>query len=788
MTKAEEKGRYFKGLLLFAGILISLTTCAQVKPVVIGQARQIMGLMEALRKDFPIEKLYLHLDKHNYLAGDTLWFKAYLLEGPYLMPSAQSGMFYAELVNDGNVVLKRMKFPVKYGLSWGNISLDDKDFPTGNYLLRAYTNWMLNFGEAAVYTTNIYINNPAVPVVEGISAKRPVPELWPDVQNTEATLTIKNDEEKSVIELSIWAGESVKNNEVYYLVGQSRGVVCYAVPIDLTKGKLTNVIEKDIFPTGIARFTLMNKNLQPLSERLIYIDHRDQLNINIRPLNAAYKSRDSITLQIQVTDKNNTPIQGSFSLAVTDDTQVSAGNLKNGDFTTYMLLASELKAKVNNGDDYSKGTASVRQALDSLIRQQGWIGYNWKDVSNIKKTEYVAEPAFVITGKVTSVFKGVAGAKVNLFSKKPFMLKDTLANQDGRFIFKDLPISDTTVYKLQATNKNGKGTFINLEVDEWKPPVFKAFYQQDRAADVNSDSSLVKTVRNSVVLKEKKDKLLGNTLKEVNIEAKKIVRNSHNLNDGGGADQVFTERDIQKEGKKSLLDLMMQKIKGLRIGGYLFPPSKVRKFGFMINGQLVKIIIDGVDVDAGYHYYQIMDPNDGATEGMQERYLFLRDNLDDFTAEDILGVEVMQNASFNIKYNTKFLSQAESTFSRGGGLSGVGGVSGIDYAYIEITTRNGKGPFIKKTPGAYLYKPLAFSLPRKFYRPTYTAKEMNKTIFDIRSTVHWEPNIVTDEKGQATISFYAADQPGSYTIRVEGSDMNGKMGSMIKAAFIKIMP
>ena len=278
----------------------------------------------------------------------------------------------------------------------------------------------------------------------------------------------------------------------------------------------------------------------------------------------------------------------------------------------------------------------------------------------------------------------------------------------------------------------------------------------------------------------------GRLLEEVNIEAKKIVKGSHNLNGAGEADQVLTEKDLLKEGKKSLYDLLIERVPGLATGSYVFPPSKVRKFGLMLKNQLVKVIMDGIDLDQSYEYWQLMGAADDSSEGLQERYLHIKTNLEHFTAEDVKGIEVMYNASYNTKYNSKFLSQAESSFSGKGGLTGVGGTSGIDYSYIEITTRNGRGPFMKQTPGTYLYKPLAFSLPRKFYSPKYLNKDI--TGVDIRSTVHWESNIITDEKGEATISFYSADQPTSYTIVIEGTDMNGRMGSVTKSAYLKIEP
>ncbi|MBB5438330.1 hypothetical protein HDC92_002005 [Pedobacter sp. AK017] len=787
MKQGKNAVRFFNLLVLFIILFSNNAVKAQKQPVYsISQAKQFKTLMDTVRKDMPVEKLYLHLDKFNYLAGDTLWLKAYLLEGPFLMPSSKSGLFYVELVNAENKVLKRMKFPAKYGMGWGNISLDERDLPTGNYLLRAYTNWMLNFGEAAAYTANIYISNATLPSNAAVLKKAVKNLNTPLIPNTGTTLGINSSPEKADMELTITAEGEAKNLSGYYLVGQSRGVVCYAIPVNLKDGKIVNAVPKSLFPTGIARFTLIDKNLKALNERMIYIDQHDQLTVNVSTVQAVYKSRDSIALRIKVTDKNNEPVQGSFSLSVTDDSQVAQGPTKNGDLNTYMLLSSELRNQPKSADAYSNGTVAAQQALDSLALTAGWLGYNWNELSNYKIPKYSAEPEFMITGKVSSTFSGLAGAKVSLFVKKPLLFMDTVAGPDGRFIFKNLPIADTAVYKIQATNKKGKNFFVNLEVDEWKPPVFSPLLVNYSTEAQVKDPALEQKVEKALALKQQQDKSTGKLLNEVNIEAKKIVKGSHNLNGSGEADQVLTESDLLKEGKRPLYELLMARIPGLVMGSYLYPPSKIRKFGLKLKNQLVKIIIDGIDLDQSYEYWQLMADADDSAEGLQERYTHIKTNLDNFTAEDVKGIEVMYNASYNVKYNNKFLSTAETSFSGKGGLTGVGGASGIDYTYIEITTRNGRGPFMKQTPGTYLYKPLAFSLPKKFYSPKYLNKD--SSVPDIRSTIYWEPNIITDEKGEATVSFYAAGQPSSYTIAVEGSDMNGQLGSARMPALIKIAP
>ena len=52
------------------------------------------------------EKIHLHLDKPYYAAGDIIWLKAYVVNYVNNKPSSTSGILYADLINEKNVVTK----------------------------------------------------------------------------------------------------------------------------------------------------------------------------------------------------------------------------------------------------------------------------------------------------------------------------------------------------------------------------------------------------------------------------------------------------------------------------------------------------------------------------------------------------------------------------------------------------------------------------------------------------------------------------------------------------------
>ena len=84
----------------------------------------------------PVEKVYLHLDKDNYIAGETVWFKSYLYSDFY--PDTISTTLYVELLNGSSVPISVKILPVVYGNTKGQFELPDT-LATGYYFIRAYS-------------------------------------------------------------------------------------------------------------------------------------------------------------------------------------------------------------------------------------------------------------------------------------------------------------------------------------------------------------------------------------------------------------------------------------------------------------------------------------------------------------------------------------------------------------------------------------------------------------------------------------------------------------------------
>lgn len=105
-----------------------------------------------------IEKVYLHVDRENYLAGDDIWFKAYLIDALDHLLTDHSNNLHVELISPSSKIISSRIIRLEGGLGNGDFKLP-ADIKSGRYRLRAYTNYMRNFSDQLFFSKEITIIN-----------------------------------------------------------------------------------------------------------------------------------------------------------------------------------------------------------------------------------------------------------------------------------------------------------------------------------------------------------------------------------------------------------------------------------------------------------------------------------------------------------------------------------------------------------------------------------------------------------------------------------------------------
>jgi hypothetical protein len=104
------------------------------------------------------ERAFLHTDREIYIAGETVFFKLYIINETTHKLSDISRIAYLILRNRTSTPIARIRLKLDHGTTFGSIFLSDT-LSSGPYQLSVFTNWMRNSGEESFFTKEIFIAN-----------------------------------------------------------------------------------------------------------------------------------------------------------------------------------------------------------------------------------------------------------------------------------------------------------------------------------------------------------------------------------------------------------------------------------------------------------------------------------------------------------------------------------------------------------------------------------------------------------------------------------------------------
>ncbi len=312
-------------------------------------------------------------------------------------------------------------------------------------------------------------------------------------------------------------------NQALTVECNAKGIPYLETTQTLTETSLSFELPKDKTTEGISQITLYDSYNRPQSERLVYIDKEPDLEIQLLTDKVNYQPNEKVTINVSSKSKTGVAKSASFSLSVTDmNGQVEDKDLGTN-ISSYFLMESDIRGKVNNPAYYFDSNNPKRlEHLDNLLLTQGWRNFVWKTMPKVdNRINYKVEKGIIISGKVKQLFSDKPLVNHNLtlalFNEKNQNVFSTVTDSIGSFQFENLIFSEMTYMYLNTTSKIGKlrGEIV-LDTIERSPISVKL--ERERIIFSETTKSIVENVF-------KKYTALGvnseNMLKDVEVTAKK---------------------------------------------------------------------------------------------------------------------------------------------------------------------------------------------------------------------------------------------------------------------------
>lgn len=791
-----------------------LVTVPAVFILQVGLSQQPDSMMAVYAEEFPTEKIHIHFDKSIYNKEETIWYKIYILSGSEL--TSLSKNIYVEWYDTSGYMIKQTVAPLYQSTAKGSFDLPPNY--TGHFIhIKAYTRWMLNDDAAFSYERDVIINTPIIPsnkkpvvfktkvetfpeggfLVNGLTTRvafkatnqfgipvrikgllvneknkvldtlkvkhdgmgifslTPKQEeayllKWTDENGKPGTtplvihksegagLTIKTTNEKALVQVERTknAGDDFKKMKLLVHMNQN---LFYTVSINASEKTLLNAeIPIDELPTGILQFSLFTSDWVPVAERIIFVNNRlHEFNAKVTPQLVNLEKRGKNVFDISVSDTAFT----NMSVSVTDATIVTPdANTIYSD----LVLSDAIKGKIYNPGYYLTSDAdSITANLDLVMLTNGWRRFDWDKI----KAGMVPERKYPKETDMLSIKGKVFGMK-SISTNMPLVLNLIIAGKDSSKNFAFIPVEKDGSFEQNGIffydtarifySFNGNAKLTDITQVQFENGLLKqtrkTIQYPETYRPVTRSDSLAKIKMNYFLDQQEqlKRRMATATLQEVIVKSR--VKSKAQLTEEKYATGLFSGGD-----------------------GYSFDllddPAAMSSLDILtfLQGKVAGLSISGSGAQA------TMSWRGSTPDVFLNEMRSSLDMVQSVSVKDIALVKVFRPPFFG---------------SMGGGSGGA----------IAIYTKKG-GDGNKASPNSKGLENTilgGYSKFKEFYQPQYDKPDETFET-DIRSTLYWNPYIITNKKNpRVRIQFYNNDISKKLQIVLEGVNGDGKMTRVVK--------
>ena len=501
-----------------------------------------------------------------------------------------------------------------------------------------------------------------------------------------------------------------------YLLAHTRGKLVAFHSINRQKpfGKLS----REQLQEGISHLILVDGSGRAISERLVFITDKQAPQWQVRAGKASYGKREKVRLQIGAKDFLGKPLDGSFSVSVTNRRNIQLDSLADN-ILSNLLLTSDLKGTIENpGFYFLKQDARTERYLDLVMLTHGWCRHRIENVLRepVIRTDHYIEAGQSLSGKIKGFFGGkVKKGPIYALAPKRGIMETTMTTDKGGFII-NTSFKDSTVFAIQARTKRG---FAGVDIVMDKPllPPASNPHPYPRIPVRFMDDYLMNTREKYYM----EGGMQMYNLKEVLVTGNRKRGTGQNVYSGITDYSVSGDR-LKRGGGQTVLQAL-NTLPGVRV--------HVEKNEIYIRNnpqQPIVVIDDLVYEEMGYSI------------------------LETLRSDDVETLSLVRDAATNYF-----------------GPRAAGGA-------LVINLKQHRDMPVAPSRGIILYTPLGYSSQVEFYHPTYdTPQKKNSSAADLRTTIYWNPELQLDADGNVTIEYFTPDSTAPEDIVIEGVDKNGKV-------------
>lgn len=519
---------------------------------------------------------------------------------------------------------------------------------------------------------------------------------------------------KQEIRYEIQKTEATEWPQKLFLLAHTRGKLAILQPINpkRTFGKMND----SLFTEGITHFMLIDEQGNALSERLIFVPDHKPNQWQITTDQPTYGKREKVSLQIAAKDSEGNPVEGTFSVSITDRKSIQPDSLADN-ILSNLLLTSDLKGYVEDPAFYFLNQdARTLRSIDYLMMTHGWRRHKMENVlrtPSLNFTNYI-EKGQTISGRIMGFFgANVKKGPICVLAPKYNIIATTETDEKGQFIV-NTSFRDSTTFLVQARTKKGfAGVDILMDPPQYPVATHKAPYFN--GATTFMEDYLMNT-RDQYYME---GGMRVYNLKEVTVTAKRERPSSKSIYTGGINTYTVEEDRLQGYGQTAFD--AASRLPSVTI-------TNGSEIHIRNNSEPAIIVIDDIV------------------------YEDASDILKDIQVSDMSSISLLRGADAVIL-----------------GPRASGGA-------VVITLKDPRNLPARPAQGIITYTPLGYSESVEFYHPTYdTPEKKNAQRSDFRSTVYWNPELRLDAEGKATIEYYTPDSTAPEDIIIEGVNKNGKV-------------